>query len=117
MALEKEIMSNDTEERDYERMLARKTDGMRAFVAKPERSVSKSTVLYGTTGDWFSGMTCHDGDHYQRAKRYADRFNREDYADLLVAVLREAAPDLAYPAALMAALHGLGWTLARKFPH
>lgn len=103
-----------SEESDYERMLALKQPGWRAFVAKPERATHKSTVLFGTRRDWFAGMTCYDGDHYQRAKHYADRFNCEDYAARLVGLLKAADPSLADPAALLAALHGLGWTLTRK---
>lgn len=107
-------MSRETEDAEYERMLSFKVPWARAFVAKPERLTSKSTVLFGTPNHWQAGMTCYDGDHYQRAKRYAERFNAEDYDAILLDVLRKAAPGLADPDSVLEGLRRQGWTITRR---
>lgn len=69
---------SDNERATLRAIMRRKREGMRAFVARPNRGVGadRSVVIVGSAASgWFQAIKCWHRDHADRARKMADEYN------------------------------------------
>jgi hypothetical protein len=67
----------EKENAEFERLVAGKAAGMRAFVGRPDRLGFGSVVMVGSEQtSWERGLVCYEANHRERAAEFARRYNR-----------------------------------------